>query len=519
MTFWTSDAKNYSHMTITMLSTVYAQNIDEKKAYGFCQLCWRRLCRQIGQSPIFFIGVLVLILGIFGSILVHIIDSRISKIQTPRQRHYVLPDGRIMSIQKPTKLIKKDTYEGFQSTPPMADSADTAAGTTTALTNTTLPPVVAPSVPIVSPAAVTGITAGAAATIPSALIPQTPFQAADGVTVKLPINDDGKSLSVSPAIAKTHNDLLTKTAVTVAPKAVPGSGASGQNYINPLVCKPSQKHLYYAPDNKSCTWGDRHLYKDDKAKSCSWYDRSMYVSNQPKCKWTEKMQYDKSSPENMRMELEQIELRRSEISKALNIPLDKHTGIKLGCQTDSDCNIFSRDPDKKQNVCKSDNTCFCGDNASSGPFCQYPSRYKDPKDMSSDERERFMALNDLSKFTVRDYYNWLLLYWHVQWRLSDDHLKNLKRFANGEPVTKLMIPRERISPPATSKQYYDALTKGVQIQNINFDTAGPYLAYNTDRYGVFVPPEELDHIRIINDDLVVKQDARTLSNKISYTAV
>lgn len=66
--------------------------------------------------------------------------------------------------------------------------------------------------------------------------------------------------------------------------------------------------------------------------------------------------------------------------------------------------------------------------------------------MSLLEKQRFRMQNDLSKFTVRDYWNWLMLYTDDITSLSDDHVANLKRFLAGDTITKSMIPRMRESP-------------------------------------------------------------------------
>lgn len=266
---------------------------------------------------------------------------------------------------------------------------------------------------------------------------------------------------------------------------------SAQQFLSNKVgtansCLPSDKNSFVpaAGDNARCQIGDRSSFRGDTSK----------------CSVNEKSRYDKNDPEKLRMELELLNMKRNEISSKLNLNLD--SGYKIGCNSDRDCNALNQSPGGNKNVCKLDHTCSC--ESGGGPFCLEPASYKDPNEMTEDQRHRFKMQNDLSNFTKLDYVRWLQLYRDTPKLLSEDHVLNFQKIHRGGDFSLDEIPKIRESPPLSAKKYLDLLDSNTRIDYNNSDTAGPYLASNYNKYDMFMPPAELTNYRVINGDLFRK---------------
>jgi len=156
----------------------------------------------------------------------------------------------------------------------------------------------------------------------------------------------------------------------------------------------------------------------------------------------------------------------------------------IGCTTDSDCNVVNGDG---RNVCKSDGTCHCL--SGSGLFCHLgPTNYKDPKDMTPEERERF-KLKYRNNMTLQDYKNWLMLYKGEIEELRQHHRRNLLKLLKGGQLTVRDVPSIRIKPPTDAADYFQKMYKGGKI-SVHFpDNESPLVGANYTQYTDFVPPE------------------------------
>lgn len=158
--------------------------------------------------------------------------------------------------------------------------------------------------------------------------------------------------------------------------------------------------------------------------------------------------------------------------------------VKIGCVKDPDCNIVNGDG---RNICKSDGTCHCLDG--SGLFCQYgPTNYKDSKDMTPDERERF-KYKFRNNMTLQDYKNWLMLYKHDPGNLRQHHRQNLRILLRGGQLSEQSMPNIRVKPPTNAADYFQQMYKGGRI-SVHFpDQGSPQVGANYTDYSEFVPPE------------------------------
>ena len=156
----------------------------------------------------------------------------------------------------------------------------------------------------------------------------------------------------------------------------------------------------------------------------------------------------------------------------------------IGCTTDADCNNVHGDG---KNVCKSDGTCHCV--SGSGIFCHLgPTNYKDPKDMTPEERERF-KLKFRNNMTLQDYKNWLMLYKENIEDLRQHHRRNLLKLLKGGQLTVRDVPSVRIKPPTDASDYFQKMYKGGKI-SVHFpDNGSPLVGANYNQYTDFVPPE------------------------------
>jgi hypothetical protein len=194
---------------------------------------------------------------------------------------------------------------------------------------------------------------------------------------------------------------------------------------------------------------------------------------------------------------------------------DKNTKTVVGCEKDSDCNLFYGDG---KNTCKSNKQCRC--EVGAGVLCQNgPTAYKDPKDMTTKERTIFKNLSNYDNFTIQDYKNWLTLYKKDYYLLSDEHLMNLRKTLRGEPIVLRDIPTSGLRPPLTSQKYfaemYDKLSDLEQIVSpINSSTTGVQLGYNYSDYSDFSPPSSIPQLRVVNGEVERKYRRPSAINKI-----
>ena len=193
---------------------------------------------------------------------------------------------------------------------------------------------------------------------------------------------------------------------------------------------------------------------------------------------------------------------------------EKYTTV-VGCEKDSDCNIFYGDG---KNTCKSNKQCRC--EVGAGVLCQLgPTAYKDPKDMTTKEKTIFKNLSNYDNFTIQDYKNWLVLYKKDYYLLSDEHLINLRKVLRGEPISLRDIPTGGLRPPLTSQKYfaemYDKLGDLEQIVSpINSSTTGNQVGYNYADYSDFSPPTAMPQLRVVNGEIERKYRRPSAANKI-----
>jgi hypothetical protein len=193
---------------------------------------------------------------------------------------------------------------------------------------------------------------------------------------------------------------------------------------------------------------------------------------------------------------------------------EKYTTV-VGCEKDSDCNIFYGDG---KNTCKSNKQCRC--EVGAGVLCQLgPTKYKDPKDMTTKEKTIFKNLSNYDNFTIQDYKNWLGLYKKDYYLLSDTHLINLRKALRGEPISLRDIPTGGLRPPLTSQKYfaemYDKLGDLEQIVSpINSSTTGNQVGYNYADYSDFSPPTAMPQLRVVNGEIERKYRRPSAANKI-----
>ena len=68
--------------------------------------------------------------------------------------------------------------------------------------------------------------------------------------------------------------------------------------------------------------------------------------------------------------------------------------------------------------------------------------YKNPKDMSADQKLRFKNLRSISRMTIKDYKRWLLLNKSTPGKLSEIHNKNLSKILSNEKLTIADLPSD-----------------------------------------------------------------------------
>lgn len=163
----------------------------------------------------------------------------------------------------------------------------------------------------------------------------------------------------------------------------------------------------------------------------------------------------------------------------------------VGCNNNDDCNIVYG---HGLNRCLVNRQCYCVEG--SGQFCHYgPTYYKDPKDMSAHQLEKFKYHAHFDKMTLQDYINWLYLYIDEKDLLAPRHLINLEKLLKGMSLTRYDIPKDIVPPPMTAQQYFQQLYKMDQeLGPREPDTGGLELPSNYMDYAEFEEPKNLKHL-------------------------
>lgn len=419
----------------------------------------------------YFWYVVVFVLALFaglglGTSILGVIDKKLAGVQfkLPDSRFYIVGD-KVLGIKdlkiKKDKTQRRNKWRQSKTDSGVIEGFDD--GQQTSGTTTTVPTVSTAPVPTTVTLPPT-LPAGGTAAVPTPMTTVVPPE--------LPIPQP--------------------TGVAQTPLATPVVLPPVVSVQQPIVSE-QDKSSFVATNRKQCDETNRPSFQSLQRKSCRAGERG---------------KYDINSPEHLRMELELLELRRQEIANKLDVNLNK--GFQIGCTSDADCNQVNTGSEK--NLCRVDNTCAC--NNGNGTFCQFPANYKDPNTMTPLERQRFKNQNDLSRFTVADYRNWLLLYRDTPNELTPDHAANFQKILKGDSVTATDIPRARLSPPPNSADVYLKLLDGHadSIKFTNSDTAGPYLASNYTSYDQFLPPADLKDYRVVNPDDLVKKPAPVLGS-------
>jgi len=122
-----------------------------------------------------------------------------------------------------------------------------------------------------------------------------------------------------------------------------------------------------------------------------------------------------------------------------------------------------------------------------------PTNYQDPNDMTQEQRLSF-KYSYPNIMTLQDYVNWLMLHKNEQENLSKEHVINLQKLINGEKleyIAGILPPASKVSPPLTSKDYFDNLyitdtfIKNPKCFNIQNPSSGNMMGYNYGQYPDF----------------------------------
>jgi hypothetical protein len=191
-----------------------------------------------------------------------------------------------------------------------------------------------------------------------------------------------------------------------------------------------------------------------------------------------------------------------------------HNSRAIGCTADDDCNVVYGNG---QNKCLSSGECYCA--KGSGQFCHYgPTYYKDPKDMTDEQRRKFKLKAKVYKMTLQDYINWLRLFEDEQDLLSPRDLANLQKLLKGIHLKDEDVPRENIPPPLTAEQYFNQLYMlDAQLNPQNADTAGLQLPANYTEYSQYDNPRNLKHLDDHNQlEMLSKYQNREVLDKTQW---
>ena len=361
----------------------------------------------------------------------------------------------------------------------------------------------------------------ATSTLPASVVNPTVSAAATSQSVATPMT--GATTGAIPAVAVINNPVSAAQSLPnislpiVVPPIIPLPVPSNPIVTPQVPTALAQQQIAFAKSpsgitsrpEKTCAPEDKSSFVTDACsfRKCDPADKSSFVDRAgKKCQVGERDQYDTNDPERLRMELQLLEMRRNEISNRLNLNLN--AGFKVGCNTDADCNVLNRSDAK--NVCKVDHTCSCSNGG--GTFCLEPANYRDPNEMTAEQRERFKMQNDISNFTKLDYIRWLMLYVATPNLLTDDHVINLQKLLRGDMISSTDIPQTRESPPTDAMRYLSLLDSSgaSKLNMINSDAAGPYLGSNFNDYDMFIPPADVVTSRVITDDMIAKQNGQNV---------
>lgn len=166
----------------------------------------------------------------------------------------------------------------------------------------------------------------------------------------------------------------------------------------------------------------------------------------------------------------------------------------IGCETDADCNVVFG---QGKNKCLSNHKCYCVEG--SGAFCHYgPTYYRDPKDMTARQVQKFKLNAKFDKMTLQDYVNWLMLFSEDLDQLAPRNLNNFIKLKKGIKITLNDIPRDKIPPPMNAEDYFTQLYMLDDQVNIYApqvsDTAGIQIPANYSNYSSFAAPQNLKHL-------------------------
>ena len=124
-----------------------------------------------------------------------------------------------------------------------------------------------------------------------------------------------------------------------------------------------------------------------------------------------------------------------------------------------------------------------------------PTYYKDPKDMTPDQLQKFKWRARVYKMTPQDYMNWLLLYQDDPDALAPQHLENLHRVMNGELLKNADVPREHSLPPLTAREYFEKIAQiDQQLIPQEPNTGDSQIPANYMEYSQFERPQNLKHL-------------------------
>ena len=156
-----------------------------------------------------------------------------------------------------------------------------------------------------------------------------------------------------------------------------------------------------------------------------------------------------------------------------------------------------------------------------------PTNHQDPNDMSDEQRLSF-KYSYPNNMTLQDYVNWLILYKDEQKNLSKEHVVNIQKLLIGEKleyIAGILPPPTKISPPLTSKDYFDNLyitstyIKNPRIYNIKNSSSGDTMAANYGQY-----PDFKNNFDVygtsgrydLNPDLFKKKDIKNFQSFITH---
>lgn len=129
------------------------------------------------------------------------------------------------------------------------------------------------------------------------------------------------------------------------------------------------------------------------------------------------------------------------------------------------------------------------------------SYYRDPKDMTRSEIEKFKYKSKFHNMTVTDYTNWLLLFKEHPEQLATFHRANLRIVIRGGTLVKGDLPSTPRLPNKASHEYIEKTSSG-GLDNI---TQPEFLGYQPSNFddtieGMKLPNRSLRHLDFVNPD-------------------